>query len=123
MALIIMFEMKLKIRCHKKGIQITENSLGASVWYLFYVIHSAWPFSLTISRYALSKGATALAVDIEEDAECEKSRRGKSAIQIFPHDVQHRHERLTKEELAGSFEVSCHSLTKPMNRYRFQMIF
>lgn len=62
-----------------------------------------------------------MAVDIEEAAECEKSRSPKSAVLIFPHDVQQRHEKLTKEELAGSYEVSHHSLTKPINR--FQMIF
>lgn len=56
---------------------------------------------LGIREYALSKGATALAVDIEEAAEREKSRSPKSAVQIFQHDVLQRHERLTKEELAG----------------------
>lgn len=68
--------------------------------------------SLTNSRYALDKGAAALAVDIEEAAEHEKSRSPKSAIRISLRDEQRRSEGLMKEE-PGGFKFSHFPLENP----------
>lgn len=61
-------------------------------------------FSLRVTRYALSKGAAAFAVDIEEGTHLGKSESSKSNFKLTQHRVQRRSEGgVPKEGMAGSF--------------------
>lgn len=60
-------------------------------------------YFLTISRYALDKGATSIAVDIQDTADHGESRSSKSAIKIIQHHEQQRvGGGLSKEDAIGS---------------------
>lgn len=61
-------------------------------------------FSLRVTRYALSKGAAAFAVDIEEGTHLGESESPKSNLKLTQHHIQRRSEGgVPKEGMTGSF--------------------
>lgn len=63
-------------------------------------------FSLKVTRYALSKGAAAFAVDIEESTHLGESESPKSNLKLTLHHVQRRSEGgELKEGMTGSFLI------------------
>lgn len=63
-------------------------------------------FSLKVTRYALSKGAAAFAVDIEESTHLGESESPKSNLKLTQHHVQRRSEcGELKEGTTGSFLI------------------
>ena len=61
-------------------------------------------FTFIISRYALDRGASAFAIDIEEAGHHGVSRSTSSSIKVSPHPIQRRNQaRFPGEAPTGKF--------------------